>query len=121
MSLELERNGGFCNYLRRMAGLFSITSRRFLAFTVAVLLLLGFIPLGTGLALISTPQHAELSLDLCHPLQSFETAQTAPMARPSLPAVAFVRLELGATPELTAAKFLRFISPPETPPPESVA
>jgi len=92
-----------------------------LALTLVVVLFAGFLPVGAGLALISTPRHVEFSLDLCHPLQAFDTVQSVPMARLSSPVVEFVRLDFGIVSDVTPPTILRPKSPPESPPPEPMA
>ena len=75
--------------------------------------------MNAGVALISTPRHAELALDLCHPLQAFDTVQSVVLAVLSPPAIEFVRLDFGAPSEIVPSKTLQVDSPPDSPPPEA--
>jgi hypothetical protein len=100
---------------------FTKASRQSLAAALAIVLLAAAMPLGAGVALISTPHDVQLSLDLCHPLQAFSAVQSVPMARPSASLAEFLLQDFGVASDLSSSMILRLDSPPENPPPESAA
>ncbi len=102
-----------------MARLASTKNRWALGWCLAILMLAGSIPLSAGFAITATPSHAELSIDLCHPIQVAETARAFVLALPTVDAVQVVLCDLGPLPKATCPKFESLPFPPESPPPEA--
>lgn len=100
---------------------FSATTARSLCVAMALLVLLGSLPLTTGVAFICGADRPALSLDLCHPLQSAVAGTIAVVARPA--AIDFhpgLREFTFAIPERTPFS-CRLSDAPENPPPEARA
>ncbi|MGH7914009.1 MAG: hypothetical protein ACREPW_05090 [Candidatus Binataceae bacterium] len=87
---------------------------------VVLMVLLGGMPLTLGIVVHST--EAMLTLDICHPVQSFSHSPVPMMAIiPGSPVVAQFLPEWRRYPVLTAALRLRGADAPDPPPPKTRA
>jgi len=94
---------------------------RGIAVVLASCLLLGSFSVVSGLCIKCGPERAEISLDVCHPLQAANPVANVVVARPasglSLSAI-FPRRSIVENP---IARLINFISAPDPPPPKALA
>ena len=100
--------------------LFSKSDLRALSSILAIALLIAGAPSTAGLVLFAGPNHPQLTIDLCHPVQSIDRAANILLARP---APTTIEHALGNLATVTAEAPLRidsYISGPEPPPPKQI-
>jgi hypothetical protein len=101
-----------------MRRLFSKADLQSFTSILALMLLLGTIPLTSGVAIVSAPDHPEFTINICQPAQMLSNASNIILARPSADVTQFVLFFQGpfkGRPALTVAE--RNVVP-ETPPPK---
>ena len=88
---------------------------------LALVILLGSLPLMTGLCIIGGPEHPQLSLDVCHPVQSFNLAGNVliapPASAPDEPAI----VPQGYVADPPPAKLIEISLTPDLPPPKKLS
>jgi hypothetical protein len=97
----------------------SIKRRATLGWCLAIMVMAGRLPLSAGLAISASRGHAELSVDICHPIQPAGTAQAVLLAIPVVHDLRFALCDLGVLPLVISLKIESLYSPPESPPPEA--
>lgn len=100
---------------------FSKPDRRVLSSILALALLLASVPLSAGVDIVSGPVHPELTINICHPIQTSGTPTNTLMARPAVIATASVLLVQGSLPLNRAARLIEYRIAPDTPPPKPLA
>ena len=94
---------------------------RGLSGVLALCLLLGSFSVVTGLCIASGPEHPEISLDVCHPLQAPNLVTTILIARPASKLSEPLMWPQGSTVERLLAEITEFVLTPDPPPPRSLA
>jgi len=101
-----------------MRKLFSAADLQALSVVMAVALLLSTIPLTSGVVIVFGPAQPELTINICHPLQTFEGTSNTILARPAatglgfgLPDFGFISLKPSTQPNDRNVA-------PDTPPPK---
>ena len=92
---------------------------RGLSALLALSILLGSFCVVTGLCIVPGPDHPQLTLEMCHPLQSFNVVSTLLIAAPALRLQNSVRYAQGAIPERTKSKIVNLNVAPDLPPPKA--
>jgi len=107
-----------------MGKLFSRANLRDLSLILAFAMLLAALP-SFGPSLIVLPSgQPECAVDICHichPVQIFDRAPDAMLARPSVGLPEFALRDLGATAPKQAPRLVEFKTAPDTPPPKTLA
>ena len=91
---------------------------RLLSAAMAVMLFMAGTPLIAGVTVISGPGHPELSVDICHPLQSVDVVPGILMARPAAPLIESMLSEFGRNAGRSIAPPPELRVAPDTPPPK---
>jgi hypothetical protein len=100
--------------------LLSKSDLRTISSILAVVLLIASAPSTAGLALVAGPNHPELTVNVCRPIQSFDRAANILLARP---APIIIEHPIGKLVPVTAEAPVRIddcISGPEPPPPKQL-
>jgi hypothetical protein len=95
--------------------------RRGLSALLAVSILLGSLTIVTGVCIIAGPDRPVISLDVCHPLQSFNLASTPSIVPPAARFSEPVLCPRSASPEGPRVKLINLNFPPDPPPPKTAA
>lgn len=98
----------------------SKADRRFLCAVLAVVLLLGSLPLTVGVIPVRGPSGPSWTLNICHPLQSFVGASGTTVAHPGTDLPPLALSDQGYASELPAAKFVNLAIAPDSPPPKAL-
>ncbi|MGH7905599.1 MAG: hypothetical protein ACREP6_03135 [Candidatus Binataceae bacterium] len=94
---------------------------RFIAAALAIILFAGSLPVVTGIILMPNSPPA-FTLDICHPLQSFDAPSNVSLAPLNAPCVFTVLLhDRGVAPEASFGFAARPGDTPDPPPPRSPA
>ncbi len=86
---------------------------------LAVCILLGSFSVVTGLCITPGPAHAEISLDVCHPLQAPILAISVLIARPASGLSEPFIYEQGSIVETPLARLIDLSFAPDPPPPKA--
>jgi len=100
--------------------LFSKSDLRALSTILAIALLIAGAPSTAGVALFAGPNHPQLTIDLCHPVQSFDRAANILLARPAPITFEHVVGNLTTVAAEIPARIDDYISGPEPPPPKQL-
>ena len=87
---------------------------------LALCLLLSSFSVVTGLCIISGPEHPEISLDVCHPLQAPNIVTSVLIARPASELSEPFMYPQGTTFELPLAEVAEIVLTPDPPPPKAL-
>jgi len=93
---------------------------RILSSILAVSILLSSIPLTGGVIIVSGPGYPEFTINICHPIQSFDRVPDTVLARPALMVPHGMPLDHGAVAVEAPARLVERNLPPDTPPPKSL-
>jgi len=99
----------------------ALDSRRLVSALLALTLLLGSMPLTTGVVIVFGQSHPELAMNFCHPLESATAAAPIALARPALIPLAPALVEVERLRYSARTLLTEFSLEPENPPPESAA
>jgi len=99
---------------------FSKTGLQALSSVLAVVILLGSVPLTAGVVIVSGPIHPELTVNICHPIQSFDRVSSTTVARPAAAVPESVLFDLGWVSGNGTAPLTERSVAPDTPPPKSI-
>lgn len=86
---------------------------------LAIAILVGCLSVITGLSITRGPEHPEISLDMCHPLQAPIVAASVIVARPAAEVSEPMIYPQGSIIEHPAARLVEFIFTPDPPPPKA--
>jgi hypothetical protein len=103
-----------------MRRLFSKTELQAFSSILALMLLLGTIPLTSGVAIVRTPSCPEITINICHPIQILNYASNNLLARPSVKIPQFVLFFQGSFKVTPALRVVERNVAPEIPPPKPV-
>ena len=98
-----------------------IDFRQIAGAVLALLLLIGSMPLTTGVSVGAGPSHPELAMNFCHPLERAATSGSLLIARPALAAIRPILVELERLQRQARAPISEFSLEPESPPPKTAA
>jgi hypothetical protein len=101
-----------------MRRLFSKAGLRAFSSVVALVLLLGTIPLTSGVIIVSAPGHPEITVNICTPTQMLSYASSSTLARPSVNVPRFVLFIQGSLQATPSVEVVKCNEPPDTPPPK---
>jgi len=101
-----------------MRQLFSKRELRALSSVLAVMLFLASAPLTAGIVIVAGPDHVELTINTCHPIQALDLVPAILLARPAAPVHESMLSDRGSTIADPAAQLIELRIAPETPPPE---
>jgi hypothetical protein len=101
-----------------MRGLFSKADLRVLSLILASVMLLGSAPSTAGFVIVSGPSHAELTINICQPLQTFDLVSGVLLARPAAILPEFILRDLGSAVAKSEFRLVDFKIAPDTPPPK---
>jgi hypothetical protein len=85
---------------------------------LALMLLLSSVPLNSGVVLVTGPNHPQLTLNICRPIQDCSCASNNLLARPAVNAPQFVLTSMTSLAATPAARLVERAVPPDTPPPK---
>jgi hypothetical protein len=94
---------------------------RGLSGVLALSILIGNFSVVTGLCLTPGPDRPQISLDVCHPLQTPNLVANTLLARPAAGLSQPRIRSLGSVLELPSAKFTKNVFSPDPPPPKALA
>jgi hypothetical protein len=100
-----------------MKRLFSKANLQVFSSVLGFLLLLGTIPLTTGVVIVSAPVHPEFTVNICTPTQTLSYASNM-LAHPSVSVPQFILLFEGSLKATPSAEVVKYNDAPETPPPK---
>ena len=100
--------------------LFSKSDLRALSSILAIALLIAGAPSTAGLTLFAGPNHPQLTIDLCHPVQSFDRAANILLARPAPITMEHFVGNLAPMTGEVPVRIDDYISGPEPPPPKQL-
>ena len=100
--------------------LFSKSDLRALSAILAVVLLIAGAPSTAGLAFVAGPNHPQLTVDLCHPIQSFDHSVNVLFARPAPTTIEYVIGNFVTVAAELPVRIGSYISGPEPPPPKQL-
>ncbi|HYB90465.1 MAG TPA: hypothetical protein VEC38_05410 [Candidatus Binataceae bacterium] len=103
-----------------MRHLFSRIELQALSSVLAAALLLGSIPLTTGVVLVCGPIHPELTVNICYPIQSFDRMSNGAVARPAAAVLKSTLFDLGCAAGIGTAPIIERGIVPDTPPPKRI-
>jgi hypothetical protein len=86
---------------------------------LALSILLGSLCVVTGLCVVPGPDHPQVALEMCHPLQSFNVVSTPLIAPPASSFQNPVFYAQGAIPERAESKIVNLSVAPDPPPPRA--
>ncbi len=101
-----------------MRQLFSKADLRALSSILAVVILLGSAPLTAGIVIRSGSSQPEITANICHPSQTFDTVSSTLLARPATTTHGSTLLDLGAITANVAVQLIDYRVAPDTPPPK---
>ena len=101
-----------------MSRLFSKADLRAIWSVVAFVLLLGTIPLTSGVIIVSAPGHPEITVNTCTPTQMLSYASSSTLARPSVSVPRFVLFFQGSLKATPSVEAVKCNEAPDTPPPK---
>ncbi|MFZ1888968.1 MAG: hypothetical protein WAU33_13110 [Candidatus Binataceae bacterium] len=101
-----------------MRYLLSKSDWRALSSMLALIVLLGSIPLSASVVIVSSPNQPELTVNICRPLQMFDRVSTTLLGRPAMHAPAFVLSLSGLVTIKPIVPIIECKVVPDTPPPE---
>lgn len=88
---------------------------------LAAVILLGSVPALTGVCIVSGPGHPQVTLDVCHPLQAFNTVDKVFLAHPDAGNIADPALDFqGTVPDRSMHKLIDLAFAPDPPPPKAL-
>jgi hypothetical protein len=102
-----------------MKRLFSKANLQSLSSVLAFVLLLGTIPLATGVVIVFGPSQPEFTVNICTPTQMLSYASNM-LARPSVSVPQFALLFQGSLKAMPSAGVVRYNEAPDTPPPKTL-
>jgi hypothetical protein len=103
-----------------MRELFPKSDVRVIGAIMAMVLLLGSIPFDAGVVITLSSGRAELTADVCRPLQSADRVSNSLLARPAIAVPAFVLPQSGWVVPPVAVRPVDYRVAPDTPPPKSL-
>jgi hypothetical protein len=86
---------------------------------LALTILLGGLSVLNGVRIVPGPDHPQIALDACHPLQTFNLVSTVTTARSAWSFPSFAPYERGTIPERPRIKINNLNFPPDPPPPQA--
>jgi hypothetical protein len=95
-------------------------SSRLMSLLLAFCILLGSFTVVTGLRVTPGPAHPEISLDVCHPLQTPNLVASVLIARPAAGLSEPVIYSQGSIAERSAARLTEYAFAPDPPPPKAL-
>ena len=101
-----------------MKRLFSKANLQAFSSVLAFVLLLGTIPLTSGVVIVSAPGHPEITTNICTPTQMLSYASGGTLARPSVSVPRFVLFFQGSLKAIPSVEIIKYNEPPDTPPPK---
>jgi hypothetical protein len=101
-----------------MRELFSDSERRALSSVLAVVLLLASVPLCSGIVIVAGPAQPEFTINICHPIQSFDRVTNILLARPAPTRPLFALAELRSSVGDLTSFVSRLAEAPDPPPPK---
>jgi hypothetical protein len=101
-----------------MRRIFSNRDLRVLSTVLAVVLFIASAPLTAGVIIVNGPSHPELSVDICHPVQSADIIPGVLLARPAPALLDSLLLDFGSSADNPAAPPIDLRIAPDTPPPK---
>ncbi|MBV9498520.1 MAG: hypothetical protein JO138_04020, partial [Acidobacteriaceae bacterium] len=101
-----------------MTRLFSKTNLKAFSSVLAFVLLLGTIPLTTGVVIDSAPSYPEFTVNICTPTQMLSYKLSSTLARPSLDVAQFLLFFRGSLKATPTVEVVKYGEPPDTPPPK---
>jgi len=104
-----------------MRQLFSKADLRALSSILAVVILLGSAPLTAGIVIRSGPSQPEITANICHPLQTFDSVTNTLLARTAAATPESVLRDLGTITANVAVQLIEYRVAPDTPPPKFAA
>ena len=102
-----------------MKRLFSKANLQAFSSVLAFVLLLGTIPLTTGVVIVSAPSHPEFTVNICTPTQMLSYASSM-LARPSVSVPQFVLFFQGSLKATPSADVVEHNEAPDIPPPKTL-
>jgi hypothetical protein len=103
-----------------MRELFPKSDARVIGAIMAMVLLLGSIPFDAGVVITLSSGRAELTADVCRPLQAADRVSNSLLARPAIAVPAFVVPQSGWVVPPVAVRPVDYRVAPDTPPPKSL-
>jgi hypothetical protein len=100
-----------------MKRLFSKANLQAFSSVLAFVLLLGTIPLTTGVVIVSGASQPEFTVNICTPTQMLNYASNM-LARPSVSVPQFVLFFQGSLKAMPSAEVVTYNEAPDTPPPK---
>ncbi len=85
---------------------------------MAAVLFMASAPLTAGVIVVSGPSHPELSVDICHPVQSVDVIPGILLARPAPALLDSILCDFGSSGDDAAAPSSDLRIAPDTPPPK---
>lgn len=104
-----------------MRQLFSRTDLRVLSSILAVVLLLSSSPLTAGIVISPGPIQPEITINICHPIQTFDFVSTTLLARPAAGRPELLLRDFGSVTANAIVQLIEYRVPPDTPPPKLYA
>lgn len=101
-----------------MRGLFSKADLRVLSLVLAIVVFLGCAPSTAGLVFVSASSHAELTVNICQPLQTFDLVSGVLLVCPAAIRPEFILRDLGSAVAKSEIRLVDFKVDPDTPPPK---
>ena len=101
-----------------MRPLLSESNLRILTPIMALAILIGSVPLTSGVVVVSGLSRPELTVSICHPLQVFDQASNPLLARGTATRNEFALYDLGSAPQQGAPRRVECSIAPDTPPPK---
>ncbi len=85
---------------------------------LALMVLLGSVPLSAGVVIVFSPNQPELTVNICRPIQMFDRVSNTLFARPAMHSPGFVLEFSGSVTIKLIAPIIECKVVPDTPPPE---
>ncbi|MGH7780450.1 MAG: hypothetical protein ACREQR_11540 [Candidatus Binataceae bacterium] len=104
-----------------MRQLFSKADLRAISATLALVMLLGSVPLAAGVVIVSNPGRVELTANICQPIQMFDRVSSTLIARPAISSPEFVLFLVGLVAAKPIVPIVECKAAPEIPPPERLS
>jgi hypothetical protein len=104
-----------------MRQVFSKLEMRALSSTIAAIILLGSLSVGTVLVVSAGPIHPELTVNICQPLQAASVTAITLLARPATGAISsFILCDSGSIIIRVLRQISADLAAPDTPPPKEL-
>src|SRR5271167_3467944 len=101
-----------------MRRLFSKAYLRALSSILALVVLLGSSPLTTGVIILSGPIQPEITMNICHPIQTLDLVSSILLARPAAAKPESLLCDFGSAIAMAAPRLIENRGQPDTPPPK---